>query len=291
MIRHGRVAVGAVQLQNAAEPTGADQVLERDVLGVVAAHEAHLHQGPPQGRLLLHQLVRRRDVGRERLLAQHRLARVQAGGHLLEVGAPRCRQQNRVDLGVVDGGDRVGHHPGPDPRGHLLGLRRHEVVDHGDGGAPDRGGEQIDVEGAHHAETENGDTQVAHATGSWVLVLRMDLTVDLSAVSGKRCGRWDRVGCRAGGDEGARARAAGDQATATKTGQGLPQGRSGDAEPATQECLRFQPLTGTQSPVDDRLTDALLDLGPQRHRTAPVQRGPEVGRELGCHSLSVGARG
>ncbi len=89
--------------------------------------------------------------------------------HLLEVGAPRGGQQHRVDLRVVDRGDRVGYDPGPDPGGHRLGLVGHEVVDHGDGGALDRGAEQVDVEGAHHAETEDGDTEVAHATGSWVL--------------------------------------------------------------------------------------------------------------------------
>ncbi len=60
-----------------------------------------------------------RDVGGQRLLAQHRHAAIQAGGHLLEVRAPRGGQQHGVDLGVVDRRDRVGHHPGADSAADL----------------------------------------------------------------------------------------------------------------------------------------------------------------------------
>ena len=48
---------------------------EGHVLGVEAAHEADLDQRTAQRRLLLHDRVGRRDVGGQRLLAQHRDAR------------------------------------------------------------------------------------------------------------------------------------------------------------------------------------------------------------------------
>ena len=68
--------------------------------------------------------------------------------------APGRGDQHRVDVGVADRLDRVGHHPGADRAGDLGRLVGEEVVDHRDLGAPDPLAQRVHVKGAHHADAE-----------------------------------------------------------------------------------------------------------------------------------------
>ena len=70
--------------------------------------------------------------------------------HLTVMRGARRRDQHRVNLGVIDRGDRIGHHPRTDGGGHLLGLLGEVVVDHRDLRPADAPAQGLDVEGAHH---------------------------------------------------------------------------------------------------------------------------------------------
>ena len=111
IVRHGRVAVRAVQHQRLAEFTAVDQGLQLGVLVVEAAHEPDLDQPLAEFGLPLDHLERGFHVGGQRLLAQHRLAVLQAGQQLLLVRRTRRGQHDGVDLGVGDGVQRVGDRP------------------------------------------------------------------------------------------------------------------------------------------------------------------------------------
>ena len=90
MITDRWVAMRAMHHQRVAQPAVGDQLLQRDVLGVEAPHEADLNELLAERLFLLHDRIGRRDVGGQRLLAQHRDAPIQAGIDLFLVGGPGC---------------------------------------------------------------------------------------------------------------------------------------------------------------------------------------------------------
>ena len=163
--RDGRVAVRAVHHQRLAELTAVDQCLQLGVLVVEPAHEPDLDQLLAEFGLPLDHGERGFHVGGQRLLAQHRLAVLQAGQQLLLVRRTRRGQHDGVDVGIGDGVQRVADRaaPGTD-RGDLLGLLGEVVVDHDDPGACDRFGDAGDVVGAHHADAEDGYAKIRHVS-------------------------------------------------------------------------------------------------------------------------------
>ena len=106
--------------------------LTHAVGAVVAAHEPHLDQPAPDGHLGLENLQGVLAGGGQRLLAQHRLAGVDAREHLLGVQRPRRGDHDGVDVRGVDqvgpGGVRDGAHR----LGHLRRALGRHVEDRGD---------------------------------------------------------------------------------------------------------------------------------------------------------------
>ncbi len=88
---------------------------------------------------------------------------LKAGEQLLLVGRSRGGEHDRIDIRIGDGVERVddGAAAG-DGGGDLLGLLGDVVVDDNHPGAGDSGAQSGDVIGAHHADTQNGYTQVGH---------------------------------------------------------------------------------------------------------------------------------
>jgi hypothetical protein len=128
---------------------------------VEAAHEADLYQPSAEFGFALDDVQRRCGVGGQRLLTQHRFAVLQAGQQLLLVGGPGRRQHHGVDVRVRDRIQRVGDGTAPgDPGSDLIGLLGHVVVDHGDLGSGDPRLDAGDVVGTHHADPQDGNTQV-----------------------------------------------------------------------------------------------------------------------------------
>ena len=84
--------VGAVHQQRAAQAAVGDQALQRRVLRIEAAHEADLDQRPAERGLPLHDRVRRRDVGGQRLLAEHRDPPRRGRRSPASRGPPRARR-------------------------------------------------------------------------------------------------------------------------------------------------------------------------------------------------------
>ena len=145
----------------AAEFTAVEQRLQLGVLVVEPAHEADLDQPLAEFGLAFDDLQRGLDIGGQRLLAQHRLAVLQAGQQLLLMGRSRGGEHDRVDIRIGDGVERIddGAAAG-DARGDLFGLLGDVVVDDGHPGAGDPAGDAGDVVGAHDADAEDGNTQV-----------------------------------------------------------------------------------------------------------------------------------
>jgi len=150
-----------VHKQGAAERSVVDERFELDVFVVEAAHEADLDELHAGFSLAPDEFEGTRGIGGERLFAEHRLARFEAGQDLLLVGGAGRGEHDRID---IVGGDRVEgvqHHPRTGCGGcDLLGALSREVVDHADAGATDGGGEPGDVVGAHEPDAEDGDTQI-----------------------------------------------------------------------------------------------------------------------------------
>ena len=165
MITNRGIAMDAMHHQRVAQATVGDQLPKRDVLGVEAPHEADLNELLAECLFLLHDRVGRGDVGSQRLLTEHRDAPIQARVDLFRVGRARAGQQHRIDVWIVDRGDRVRFGAGADGSRDLGRLVGEEVVDHGHLGATHPLAQRIHVEGAHHADAENGDPQVVR---SWL---------------------------------------------------------------------------------------------------------------------------
>ena len=116
MITDRWVAMSAMHDQRVAQPAVGDQLLQRDVLGVEAPHEADLDELLAERLFLLHDRVGRGDVGGQRLLTQHRDTPIQACIELFRVGGTRAGDEHRIHVWIVDGRNRIGLDAGPDLR-------------------------------------------------------------------------------------------------------------------------------------------------------------------------------
>ena len=155
----GGIAVRAVQHQRPAELAAVEECLQLGVLVVEPAHEPDLDQPLAEFGLPLDHGERGLHVGGQRLLAEHRLAVLQAGQQLLLVGRPGGGQHHGVDVGIGDGVQRVADRACTRHRcGDLFGLLGQVVVHHDDAGVADTAGDPGDVVGAHHADTEHGNS-------------------------------------------------------------------------------------------------------------------------------------
>jgi hypothetical protein len=132
-VRHRRVAVDGVREQRLADRAAVDGGLDVAEAGVVPPHESDLDEPASRRDLGVHHLERVTRTARQGLLAEHGLARGQAGEHLLGVQVPGGRDQDGVDAGVPDdGGPRVGR-LGPYLPGEGGGPVARDVEDRGDG--------------------------------------------------------------------------------------------------------------------------------------------------------------
>ena len=106
-----------------------------------------------------------------RLLAQHRLAVLETGQQLLLVRRSWGGEHDGVDVRIGDGVEWVddGAAAG-DACGDLLGLLGDVIVDDGDSGTRDPGGQPRDVVRAHHTDPEDGYTQVGHGFSSLLVI-------------------------------------------------------------------------------------------------------------------------
>jgi hypothetical protein len=158
--RYRGIAVRAVQHQRSSEFAAVEQCLQPGVLVIEPAHEPHLDQRLAEFGLALDHAERGLDIRCQRLLAQHRLAVLQTGQQLLLVGWSWGGEDDRVDLRIDDGVERVDDGPAAgDARGDLFGLLRDVVVDDGDTRAADPAADAGDVIGAHDADAEYGNAQ------------------------------------------------------------------------------------------------------------------------------------
>ena len=76
------------------------------------------------------------------------------------MGGTRAGDEHRVHVWVVDGGHRIGLNSCSDRVCNFRRLVGEEVVDDCDLGAAHPLAQRVDVEGTHHANAENGDSQV-----------------------------------------------------------------------------------------------------------------------------------
>jgi hypothetical protein len=159
------VAVRAVHDQRLTDLPGRDQRSQLRVLRVEPAHEPDLDQAPTRalgvGVLGPDDGERARGVHGERLLAQHGLAVLDAGQHLVLVELAGGGDDHGVDLRVGDRGQRVGDHAAArHAGGDRVGLLGEGVAHHHHAGAGDPAVQAGDVVGAHHPDAEDGDPQL-----------------------------------------------------------------------------------------------------------------------------------
>jgi hypothetical protein len=140
-----------------------EQPLELGVAGVVATHEPHLHEPATGLRLGLDDAAAGLGRHRQRLLAQHRLARVQAREDEVVMAVDGGGDQHGVD--VVGGDDlvTVGVDAGAAGRArHRRRALRVDVRHRGHPRAADAGGDRADVRAAHHPGADDAHPDVAH---------------------------------------------------------------------------------------------------------------------------------
>ena len=166
--RRGRVAVRVVQREQCTVGTGLPQRAELLVALVEPTHEPDLDLRPVRrGLFELDDPQRVLGARRERLLAQHGQTALDRRHQDRLVQEPRRGDDDRVDLGAVEGvlerrgGDRARRVPGGGGRTRGVG-----VDDRDDVGAGDGRGDATDVVAAHGARADDGDAEVvsgAHA--------------------------------------------------------------------------------------------------------------------------------
>lgn len=121
--------LGAEQAQFADQPV-AEQLLDAGVLGVVEEHEA-LHQQQAALAGEGHRLVRVREAGGERLLAQHVLAGLKRPQGPLHVQFGRQRQVDGVHVVALQQPGVAGHRGAAEPAGERPRLREAAAGDRG----------------------------------------------------------------------------------------------------------------------------------------------------------------
>ena len=158
VVRHRGVAVRAVHQQRRAEAAVLQRGLHGPVAGVVTAHEADLDQPAPGRHLGVHDPLAGGAGRRERLLAEHRLARGDRRDDLFLVGRAPGRDQHRVDVAVRDQvlGGGVSNRA-RQARRDLPGARRVDVVDGRDRPAGEHLGDPADVVLADHPHSDDAD--------------------------------------------------------------------------------------------------------------------------------------
>ena len=158
--RHRRVAVPGVVQQRGADLPVVQRGLHRAVGVVVAAHEPDHDQPLARGDLGVEDALARLPGGGERLLAEHLLARLDAGQHVLLVGGAPRGDDDRVDLGVRDqllaGLQRL---RGGQPGGHRLRPVDVHVRHRGDPRARQHVREPADVVLADHSDADDADVE------------------------------------------------------------------------------------------------------------------------------------
>ena len=146
LLRHGGVAVRAVEHQRFADLAAVDDPFERAVAFVIRTHEAHLDQAFAVGDLGIDDVPAALGGHCQRLLAEHRLARRDGGQHELFVGRAPGRDQDRLDFRRIDDRVAIGIDLGGDAQlGHDLGGvlqvdigdRHHRAIDQGVAAATD----------------------------------------------------------------------------------------------------------------------------------------------------------
>jgi hypothetical protein len=150
-----RVSVPPLEHHRRSHSPGRERLLDRHVLRVVATHEPDLHQFPAQPGLGLHDFQCGFGAVRQRLLAQHRLLRLQALQHQRRVGRVGRGDHDGLDVLVpnqlrpvrVDGGGTV-------PLGDLSGPLRVHVRD---GRQPRVRRLRVEVLGVHAAHPPRPD--------------------------------------------------------------------------------------------------------------------------------------
>ena len=76
------------------------------------------------------------------------------------MGGTGAGDEHRIHVGIVDGRNRIGLHARPNLPCDLGRLVGEEVIDDGDPRAAHSLAQRVHMEGAHHADAENGDPQV-----------------------------------------------------------------------------------------------------------------------------------
>jgi hypothetical protein len=161
VVRRDRgVAVRGVEEQRRADLPRLDRRLHGAVGRVVATHEPDHDQALARGDLGVDDALARLAGGRERLLAEHLLARLDAGQHVLLVrGTPRG-DDDRVDLGVRDellpGLQGLG---GGQARRHGLGPFHVHIGHRGDPRAGEHVGQAADVVLPDHSDADDADVE------------------------------------------------------------------------------------------------------------------------------------
>ena len=167
---HRRVAVGAVHHQRCTDGAAGERRLQRAVGSIVATHEADLDQAPAELHLGLEDAQAGILRGRQRLLAEHRLAGGDAGQHIFLVRTAPRGDDDGIDRLVGDqllpGGkglctrQAVGH--GLGPGGVDVGHRDH-------GAARQHLGQASDMILPDHADADDTHIHGHLVWSSWML--------------------------------------------------------------------------------------------------------------------------
>jgi hypothetical protein len=150
--------------QRLAQRAAVHDLLDAQMRGVVLAHQADLHEPPAKGNLRIDDLPRLRRAERQRLLAEHRLARGDAGAGQRGVEAIRRGDQHGLHVGMID--QRVGVGEGvlcAASRGHLLQPRRVHIRQRHDLRRAHFVGQVADVAATHAAGSDHADAHPALA--------------------------------------------------------------------------------------------------------------------------------